>query len=192
MTFTFASVFDSAIALIVATFALRGLFRGLTGEIFSIIGTLGGVFLAWKYSSVPAAWMMSMTPGANESMVSVGFMVAIYIAVVVLAASVCRIIRAFIKFASLTFADRILGFAAGILKGGVLILFLYVGITTYSPFFPTEWMGSSYVMRGADAAWPNIQIFLQNHGLFPEGFSLPSLNLPPLFPSNTEETNEGK
>ncbi|MDK2959248.1 MAG: rane protein required for colicin production [Synergistaceae bacterium] len=188
---TFSSVFDIAIALIVASFAVRGLFRGLSGEIFSLLGTVGGVIVAWKYSGVPAAWILSMFPEANLSMVSVGFMVAIYIGVVVLAASICRIVKAFLKFASLTFADRFFGAAAGIFKGAVLILFLYVGITTYSPFLPTEWMESSYVMRGADAAWPGIQDFLRKYDFFPENFSLPDLNLPGLFPEKVEGGNGG-
>jgi len=127
---TFSSIFDIAIALIVASFAVRGLFRGLSGEIFSLLGTVGGVIVAWKYSGVPAAWILSMFPEANPSMVSVGFMVAIYIGVVVLAASICRIVKAFLRFASLTFADRFVGRAAGILQGTVLLLVLYVGITT--------------------------------------------------------------
>jgi membrane protein required for colicin V production len=186
---TFSSVFDIIIALIVATFALRGLFRGLSGEFFSLLGTVGGVVVAWKYSGVPAAWLSSMFPEANQSMVSVGFMVAIYIVVVVFAAAVCKMVKAFLKFASLTFADRFFGVVAGILKGAVLILFLYVGITTYSPFFPTEWMSSSYVMRGADAAWPGIQTFLGKHGLFPENFTLPDLNLPGLFPEKNGGSN---
>ena len=97
---TFSSIFDIAIALIVASFAVRGLFRGLSGEIFSLLGTVGGVIVAWKYSGVPAAWILSMFPEANPSMVSVGFMVAIYIGVVVLAASICRIVKAFLRFAS--------------------------------------------------------------------------------------------
>ena len=179
---TFSSIFDIAIALIVASFAVRGLFRGLSGEIFSLLGTVGGVIVAWKYSGVPAAWILSMFPEANPSMVSVGFMVAIYIGVVVLAASICRIVKAFLRFASLTFADRFFGAVAGVLKGAVLILFLYVGVTTYSPFLPTDWMGASYVMRGADAAWPGIQSFLKKHNLFPENFTLPDLNLPGIFP----------
>ncbi len=31
---TFSSIFDIAVALIVASFAVRGLFRGLSGEFF--------------------------------------------------------------------------------------------------------------------------------------------------------------
>lgn len=174
----FASIFDIIIALVAATFAIRGLFRGLSGEIFSLLGTLGGVVVAWKYGGVPAAWLLTWFPQSNPSMVSVGFMVAIYIGVAVLAAMLCKIVRAFLKFASLAFADRLLGAMAGVLKGAVLTMFLYVGLTTYSPFFPTEWMGESYVMRGAHALWPPLQAFLRDHDLFPENFALPELDLP--------------
>lgn len=184
----FASIFDIIIALIAATFALRGLFKGLSGEIFSLLGTVGGVVVAWKFAGVPAAWLLTWFPTSNPSMVSVGFMVAIYIGVAVLAAALCKIVRAFLKFASLAFADRLLGAMAGLLKAAVLIMFLYVGLTTYSPFFPTEWMGESYVMRGAHGAWPPLQAFLRDHNLFPENFTLPELDLPG--PSTGEKAGE--
>lgn len=178
---TFSYVFDIAVALIVATFVARGLLRGLSGEFFSLLGMVGGAAVAWHYSGVPAAWVTEWLGGANQSMVSFGVMAAIYIGVVLLAGMLCRIVKAFIRFASLAFADRLLGAGAGVLKGAVLILFLYVGLATYSPFIPTGWMASSYVMRGADAAWPVVRSFLSERGLFPENFIIPELNLPPVF-----------
>ena len=188
---TFSYTFDIAIALIVATFAVRGLFRGLSGEFFSLLGMIGGAAVAWKYSGVPAAWVAGWFAGANQSMVSFGFMAAIYIGVVILAGVLCKLVKAFIKFASLAFADRFFGVGAGLLKGTILILFIYVGIATYSPFLPTGWMETSYVMRGADAAWPSVQAFLRGHGLFPEGFALPDLNLPPIFHDDAGDGDEG-
>lgn len=179
---TFASVFDIIIAFIVATLAIRGVLRGFSGEIFSLLGTVGGVILAWKYSTVTASWIRSWFPDANGALVSVGAMVLIYVTVVISAALLCRMVKAFLKLASLTFVDRMLGFGAGVLKGGLLVLFLYVGITTYSPFLSTEWMGASVIMRGANAVWPDVQTFLERFGFFPEEFTLPSLNLPYLYP----------
>ena len=100
-------------------------------------------------------------------------------------------VRAFLKFTSLAFIDRILGAGAGLLKGAALILFLYVGITTYSPIIPSEWMGDSVVMRGAHAAWPVVQARMREWNIFPENFTLPELNLPSLFPQAGEETDGG-
>ncbi|HRV99481.1 MAG TPA: CvpA family protein, partial [Aminobacteriaceae bacterium] len=118
-------------------------------------------------------------------------MALIYIAAVVGAALMCKMVRAFLKFTSLAFIDRILGAGAGLLKGAALILFLYVGITTYSPIIPSEWMGESVVMRGAHAAWPVVQARMREWNIFPENFTLPELNLPSLFPQAGEETDGG-
>lgn len=178
---TFSYIFDIAVGLVVVTFAARGMLRGLSGEFFSLLGMIGGVAVAWKYSGAAAAWIAGWFAGANSSMVSFGVMAAIYIGVVLLAGVLCRVVKAFIKFASLGFADRLLGAGAGVLKGAVLILFLYVGLATYSPFIPTGWMASSYVMRGADGAWPAVRSFLTERGLFPENFTVPELNLPPVY-----------
>ncbi|MGI6784874.1 MAG: CvpA family protein [Aminivibrio sp.] len=178
---TFSYIFDIAIALVVATFAARGMLRGLSGEFFSLLGMVGGAVVAWKYSGAAAGWIAGWFGGANPSMVSFGAMAVIYIGAVLLAGALCRVVKAFIKFASLAFTDRLLGAGAGLLKGAVLILFLYVGLATYSPFIPTGWMAESYVMRGADRAWPPVREFLTERGLFPENFTVPELNLPPIF-----------
>ncbi len=177
---TFAAAFDLAVALVAATLAVRGAFRGLSGEFFSLLGMVGGVILAWNYAAFPARWVASMWDGASEALLKVLFMVLLYVAAVVLANIACRGVKAFIKFASLTMVDRVLGVLAGLLKAVFLILFLYVGITTYSPFLPTGWVGDSLVMRQADALWPDIQALLGSWKVIPKDFSLPELHLPDL------------
>ncbi len=177
---TFASVFDITLALVAATLAVRGAFRGLSGEFFSLLGMVGGVILAWNYAPFPARWMASLWDGPSEALLKVISMVLIYILTVILANMTCRGVKAFIKFASLAMVDRVLGVLSGLLKAVFLILFLYVGITTYSPFLPTEWMGESLLMSQADALWPDIQALLENWKVFPRDFSLPELSLPDL------------
>ena len=174
---SFPLAFDLAVLLLTVTLAVRGVFRGFSGEVFSLAGTIGGVVLAWKYASLLSDWIRNMWDGVNGAFASVCAMVAIYIAVVLLSALLCRAVKAILRFAYLTFLDRALGFLAGLLKSAALVLFLYVGIATYSPFLPTAWMSGSLVMRGADTAWPPIRNFLEGQGLLPDGFSLPSLDL---------------
>ena len=177
---TFASAFDIVLALVAATLAVRGAFRGLSGEFFSLLGMVGGVILAWNYAPIPARWIASLWDGPSEALLKVISMVIIYILTVLLANLACRGVKAFIKFASLTMVDRVLGVFSGLLKGVFLLLFLYVGITTYSPFLPTEWIGDSLLMRQADALWPDIQALLESWKIFPKDFSLPELSLPDL------------
>lgn len=182
-----ASVFDIVVLLIVITLVIRGIFRGLSGEVFSLLGTVGGIVLAWKYSDPLAEVLILYWPQAGSAVLSVSAMAVIYISSVVGAALMCKAVRAFLKFTSLTFVDRILGGFAGVLKGAALILFLYVGITTYSPILPSEWMEKSVVMMSAHAMWPSIQNKLREWNVFPEGFTLPELNLPSLLGSDEEE-----
>ena len=141
---------------------------------------VGGVILAWNYASFPAGWIATLWPGASEPLLKIISMVLIYILAVLLANLACKAVKAFIKFASLTMVDRTLGVLSGILKAVFLILFLYVAITTYSPFIPTEWMSESLVMHQADTLWPDIQSLLESWKIFPKDFSLPDLHLPDL------------
>lgn len=186
-----ASVFDIVILLVIITLVLRGIFRGFSGELFSLLGTVGGIILAWKYSDPLATTLAGIWPQGGSALLSVSAMALIYIAAVVGAALMCKMVRAFLKFTSLAFIDRILGAGAGALKGVALILFLYVGITTYSPIIPSEWMAESVVMRSAHAAWPVIQERMRAWNIFPQDFSLPELNLPSLLPRKGEEAAGG-
>jgi membrane protein required for colicin V production len=184
-----ASIFDIVILFIVLTLAIRGVFRGFSGEFFSLLGTVGGIIAAWKFSDLLAEKLAELWPEGSGALLSVASMALIYIGAVVGAALLCKMVRAFLKFTSLTFLDRILGLGAGFLKGAALILFLYVGITTYSPLIPSEWMASSVVMRGAHAAWPVIQARMREWDIFPEDFTLPKLNLPSLFSPEEGKTS---
>ncbi|NLM70460.1 MAG: CvpA family protein [Synergistaceae bacterium] len=182
-----ASVFDIVVLLVVITLVIRGVARGLSGEVFSLLGTVGGIILAWKYSDALADILAGYWPQAGGAILSVSSMAAIYITSVVSAALMCKAVRAFLKFTSLAFVDRVLGALAGLLKGVALVLFLYVALSTYSPILPSEWMEKSVVMMSAHAAWPAIQNRLREWNVFPEDFSLPELDLPSLFGAGKEE-----
>lgn len=165
---TIAQIFDIVIAFLAVTFMVRGLLRGLSGEFFSLLGVVGGVFLAWKYSGVLAALIRSFWAAGNETLVVLLAMVLLYVAAVIMAAVICRMVKAFLKFTSLTLVDRMLGLAAGALKVIVLVLFVYGAVTTYSNVVPMEWMKQSIVMKYTETAWPTVQSFLERHDLFPK------------------------
>lgn len=187
----FAQIFDIVIAFVAVTFMVRGLLRGLSGEFFSLLGVIGGVFLAWKYSGALAALIRSFWTTGNETLVLLLAMVLLYVAAVITATLVCRMVKAFLKFTSLTLADRMLGLAAGALKVIVLVLFVYGAVTTYSSVVPTEWMRQSMVMEYTERAWPMVQSFLERHGLFPRG-GLMNILVPGDSPSqNAPETIDG-
>lgn len=175
-----AQIFDIAILLLILTLVVRGVFRGLSGEFFSLLGTVGGIVLAWKYSDSLADWLATFWPQGGAALLGISAMAIIYITSVVGAAIMCQMVRAFLKFTALAFVDRVLGAFAGLLKGAALVMFLYVGITTYSPILPSEWMEGSVVMRSAHALWPSVQAKMRDWGIFPEDFSLPELDLPSL------------
>lgn len=164
----FAVAFDVAMGLLAVTFMVKGLLRGLSGEFFSLLGVLGGVFLSWKYSGVVAEWMGRFWKTGNPMALSITAMIVLYAAAVLAAALLCRMVKAFLKFTSLTFADRVLGVAAGGFKVAVLVLFLYAAFTAFSHTIPAEWMSGSVVMGCAEKSWPYARTVLEKFGLLPE------------------------
>ena len=48
---TLVDGFDLCMLLIVVFFAVKGIFRGFSGEIFSLAGVIGGGYFGFKYSA---------------------------------------------------------------------------------------------------------------------------------------------
>ncbi|MDD2206527.1 MAG: CvpA family protein [Aminobacterium sp.] len=154
---TLALGVDVTIALVLAFLFLRGLFRGLSGEVFSLGGIVGGAYLAWRFGPTLTSWYLSRWSG-SASVILIISMVLLFVLVVVIASVVCRIVQAFLRWTSLSFIDRVLGGAAGILKGAVLVLFLYALLSAFSSFASPspQWMQESIAMKTASLAWPYV------------------------------------
>ena len=157
---SFALGVDVAVAILIVFFCLRGLFRGLSGEFFSLLGTVGGVVLAWRFAPSVATWYLTKWPG-NHSIVMILAMVLFFLVAVVASTVLCRIVQAFLRWTALSFVDRILGSIAGALKAIVLVMFLYAILLALSPFFSLQWMEKSISMRVASSAWPYIYSFFE-------------------------------
>jgi len=157
---------DIVFAFLLVTFTGRGFWRGFSGELFSLAGTIGGVIGAWKFGPSLGGFLatkMDLSP----TLLLVLSMVLIYVIIALLAALLCRLVKAFLKITQLSFADRFFGGIAGVLKTGIIVLFVYFVCIVFSPLISTEWMSESLSMRSASFVWPKISHY------FPD-FELPS------------------
>lgn len=127
----FVNYFDVVIISIIIILALKGLFTGLIREACSILGIIGGILVASKFSVDFGVWLNSFLKLQSQTLVNlIGFMVIlgfIWIASLFLAEGLVGLFRLTkIKFEKL---NRILGV---LFAGSKAFLILSVILFTFS------------------------------------------------------------
>lgn len=144
---------------------IRGAFRGLSGEVVSLIGTIGGFYVAWKLSP-QLGKSLSHLIGLPFLLSQIVAFLLVMIGIALLAALLDRAIKRVLRLARLTTADRLLGVFSGILKATVLLMVVYAMGMTLNPLLPAKWMEKSQSMQIAEILWPHVER-LCGKGQFP-------------------------
>lgn len=168
------AVLDLSFALLGAFLAFRGAWRGFSGEVLSLAGTVGGCLVAWRFGPGFATILV------NYLNLSLGFavilaLVVLFLAVVIGAAFLGKMVQALLRFTHLTVFDRLLGVGAGLLKTLLVLLLFYGGVLFFSPIFPIEWASDSRALDLASRGWPMVEKLFDKTGLWPSLEDLPSL-----------------
>lgn len=105
--------------------------QGFFSEILTMAGlVLGYILAAWKYRSL-AEWFETFlkNPWLAEIL---GFLI-IFFAIVLLFGLAARLARWIMKEAGLSGFDRFLGAIVGLLKGGLMVAVILMGMTAFQP-----------------------------------------------------------
>ncbi len=118
--------FDVVVILFILFLGLKGIFRGFIKEAFSLVGLVGGIFIASRYGDELGNFIdKNLYHFQNHAALSlVGFLIvliAFWIAAILLGALFSSLIKE-----SISVLDRIFGFLVGILK-----VFFIVSIIIY-------------------------------------------------------------
>jgi membrane protein required for colicin V production len=145
---------DWVIVMVIAVSVLQAAISGFFHEAFGIAGlVLGYLLAAWNYERLAgryAPYLKSMWLG------EIAAFLIIFLAVVLVAGLAGRIVRHIVKEAGLSFVDRILGGALGLLRG---ILMVAVVLMSMAAFTPTStWLEGSqlapyFLVVGRAAIW---------------------------------------
>ena len=143
---------DAVLLIILAWSVVTAFRKGFTREIIGVISVIAGLLIgAWFYGT-PAAYLLpyvSSRAAANFA----GFLLVLC-GVLLLGAVVSTLVRKFLRLTGLSFFDRILGAAFGLLRGGLIGVALVTGMMAFSPpdHPPAAVVGSRvapYVVDGA-------------------------------------------
>lgn len=123
------SFFDIALLLLIAGFALFGLWYGLVRTVGSLIGTVVGIYVASRYYEPLANWVIGRT-GWSENHVRIVIFIASFLLITKLIGLLFwllgKVLSVFTQIPFVKSIDKILGLVFGALEGAVVI-----GISLY-------------------------------------------------------------
>ncbi|MFZ0735090.1 MAG: CvpA family protein [Candidatus Sulfotelmatobacter sp.] len=125
------TVADWFIIAVVIVNVVAAAMQGFFSEALTLAGlVVGYVVAAWKYRSL-AEWFESFlkNPWLAEVL---GFLI-IFFAIVILFGVAARIARWIMKEAGLSGFDRFLGAILGLLKGGLMVAVILMGMAAFAP-----------------------------------------------------------
>ncbi|NOY77110.1 MAG: CvpA family protein [Calditrichaeota bacterium] len=122
------NIIDIAILTILLIFTLRGVFRGLIGEVMGFIAIILALILAIRWMSFGSALLMSVLNVSPVLAMLISF-ILIFVLVFWGTLVVAKILQKILQITMLSWLDHLGGGAFGLLKGAVItsLLVLFVG-----------------------------------------------------------------
>jgi membrane protein required for colicin V production len=145
---------DWVIVAVIVVSVIQAAISGFFHEAFGIAGLVFGYLLAaWNYQRLAARFapdLKSMWLG------EIGAFLIIFVAVLLLAGIAGRIARHIVKEAGLSFVDRVLGGALGLLRGSLIAAVTLMSMAAFTPTSP--WLEGSglapyFLVVGRAAIW---------------------------------------
>jgi membrane protein required for colicin V production len=153
------SLADWIILFVVLLNVVSAAFHGFFMEAFSLAGlVVGYLAAAWQYQNV-AQWLGSYLQGWLSDVVA---FIMIFLVVVLLFGIAGRVARKIMKEAGLSFFDRSLGAALGLLKGALAVSIMLMGLTAFTPtskFLDSSQLAPYFLVVGHATKWLAPQAF---------------------------------
>ena len=158
---------DIVLLVIGAFFVVRGIMKGLSGEVFSLVGTVGGFICSIRFYE-PLADILIERFGATVPVATMISMFAIFFVIFLGCSLLDTVIKKVIKTTNLTFTDKFFGAAVGVIKTYLLALIVLVAGAITAPIAGDAWMKNSSVLSATAVTWPFVRPLLENAGLMPD------------------------
>src|ERR1700734_1385939 len=148
------TIADWMICAVILINVVAAAMQGFFAEALSMAGlVVGYIVAAWKYRSL-AEWFESFlkNPWLAEIL---GFLI-IFFAILLLFGIAARIARWIMKEAGLSGFDRFLGAVLGLLKGGLMVAVILMGMTAFQPtsrLLQNSQLAPYFLVVGQAAMW---------------------------------------
>ncbi|MEW6080147.1 MAG: CvpA family protein [Thermodesulfobacteriota bacterium] len=141
---------DMIIIAVVGVFLIRGIFRGLTRELASIVGVIAGFYAAFIFSPLAVSFFPEKIAAApyagllGYGVVFCGVFLAVHL--------VGWLIRKLLGVILLGWLDRVLGAAFGAVKGALILVVVFFVVTRFVQPESGVWKQSLLYPYGVKAA----------------------------------------
>ncbi len=143
-------IVDGIILIIVLLSVMFGIFRGFVKESISVTFWILAVWVAIKFSETASAYVPSGvdSPALRLALAFGG----LFVLTLIVGAIINQIVGLLVSKSGLSGTDRILGFMFGALRGLVLVTFLVLLVTSFSPGMKDkQWWQSSVTLPYFDS-----------------------------------------
>jgi membrane protein required for colicin V production len=122
---------DWLIVVVVLLITILAAFRGFFEELLSMAGlVIGYIVAAWQYPGL-AAWFSTFLK--NDLLADIFAFLVIFFVILILFSFAGRLARKLMKAAGLSGFDRFLGALLGVVKGGLVVAVVLMGMTAFTP-----------------------------------------------------------
>jgi membrane protein required for colicin V production len=122
---------DWLIVVVVLLNVVSAAIQGFFAEALSMAGlVIGYIVAAWQYPGL-AAWFGTFLK--NDLLADIFAFLVIFFAILILFSVAGRVARKLMKAAGLSGFDRLLGALLGLVKGGLVVAVVLMGMTAFTP-----------------------------------------------------------
>ncbi len=148
------TVADWLICFVILVNVVTAAIQGFLAEILSLAGlVVGYIVAAWQYHRL-AEWFTTFLKNVWFAEI-LGFL-TIFFAVLILFGIAARIARWIMKKTGLSGFDRFLGAVLGLLKGGLMVMVILMGMTAFEPtskLLQNSQLAPYFLVVGHAAKW---------------------------------------
>ena len=145
---------DWLIVVVVLLNVVSAAIQGFFAEAFSLAGlVVGYIVAAWKYPGL-SAWFMTFLK--NQWLADIFSFLIIFFVILILFSIAGRVARKLMKAAGLSGFDRFLGALLGVLKGGLVVAVVLMGMTAFTPtskMLEKSQLAPYFLVVGRAAIW---------------------------------------
>ena len=145
---------DWLIVVVVLLNVVSAAVQGFFAEALSMAGlVIGYIVAAWQYQRL-AEWFMSFL--RNEWLADIFGFLLIFFAILILFSIAGRVARKLMKAVGLSGFDRFLGALLGLVKGGLVVAVVLMGMTAFTPtskMLENSQLASYFLVVGRAAIW---------------------------------------
>lgn len=125
---------DIAILIVLVTFLVKGIWRGLLREVCSFVGLLAGAFLAFRFSGSIAGWMTESLQLPAKLCAAAAFLI-LFLAIIVFFAVLGYVLSRFVRLLFLGGLNRVAGGLFGLAEGALLLSLVMFAVSSggFSP-----------------------------------------------------------